>query len=382
MSRVVEHLAGLVRLASVSRLSNRPVIEYAKQVLHAVGWTTHAYTYRDGAGVEKINLVAAPAGQDVTAKMMALAFFCHTDTVPFAAGWAHALDPFVEDGMLYGCGACDVKGFLACLLVAAEENAGQCKDGLRIVLTADEEVGCVGAARLIADDVIRARQVVVGEPTGLQVARAGKGYCVAEVTVRGREAHSAHPAQGASAIHAAAAMILRLESYAADLERHRNELFSPAFTTLHVGTIVGGSAKNILAGECKFVVEWRPVPHPAAAAIAVTIGQLIQAEASLRPGIVVEVNVLRQQQGFETSAEADLVQELQAATGLGAGSIPFGSEASLFASRSEEIVVFGPGDMRVAHSERECVAIAELDAAVLIIERLMRGERLNGTGRP
>lgn len=372
MSTVVEHLMQLVRIASASSLSNRPVIEYAKQALNDTGWTTRELAYSDAAGVEKLNLVCAPAGQNVNRQDVDLAFFCHTDTVPCAAGWTRAIDPFVDGGNLYGCGACDVKGFLACLLVAAEHSMGLMRDGLRIVLTADEEVGCLGAARLIDGDVIRARQIVVGEPTGLRVARAGKGYCLAEVTVRGREAHSAHPAQGASAVHAAAAMVVRLEAFARELQEQRNELFSPAFTTLHVGTMSGGSAKNIVAGLCRFVVEWRPVPHPEADGIAIAIDGLVQAEVALRPGISAEVRVLRVQQGFETSANAALVQRVEAATRLAASSIPFGSEASLLAVRADEVVVFGPGDMGSAHSERECVAVAELNAAVQVICGLMR----------
>lgn len=252
--------------------------------------------------------------------MRGVGLFCHTDTVPFSAEWKRALDPFVDDaGLLYGRGACDVKGFLACLLVAAARSVCPTRDGLRIVLTADEEVGCLGAAQLVADDVIRARQIVVGEPTGLRVARARKGYCVAEVTVHGREAHSVHAAQGVSVIHAAAAMIVRLERFASELEEQRNEMFSPAWTSLHVGTIVGGSEKNIVAGACTFLVEWRPVPHTGADLVAATIERLMETEASLRPGIRVAVKVLREQQGFETPADAMLVQELQTASGFEAG---------------------------------------------------------------
>jgi acetylornithine deacetylase len=80
---------------------------------------------------------------------------------------------------------------------------------------------------------------------------------------------------------------------------------------------------------------------------------------------------LRRQPGFETSADAPLVRSVEALTHRPAASIPFGSEASLFAPLAEEVIVFGPGDMRTAHSSRECVAVAELDEAVACLRSLM-----------
>ena len=173
--------------------------------------------------------------------------------------------PIFKDGIIYGCGSCDVKGFLACLLTAIEST--KFKSGLRIVLTSDEEIGCIGASNLMAENVIHPRRAVIGEPTSLQPARAGKGYCLAEVTVRGQEAHSAHPGEGRSAIYGAARLITAIEEYAVQLAKTRNALFSPPFTSLNVGVIQGGTAKNIIAGECRFQLEWRPLPGPSSDAL-------------------------------------------------------------------------------------------------------------------
>src|SRR5260370_35923441 len=90
--------------------------------------------------------------------------------------------------------------------------------------------------------------------------RAGKGYCVAEITVRGREAHSAYPQIGASAIFRAARLIGRIEQIAAELKQDQRAGFDPPYTTLNVGLIEGGTAKNIIAGECRFTLEWRTIP--------------------------------------------------------------------------------------------------------------------------
>ena len=369
MSGTVDHLMELIRIPSVSAMPNRPVVEYAAGVLGGIGWTARQVVYVDAAGIEKVNLIAAPAGQDVDALEVELAFVCHTDTVPYAADWAGATEPHVENGMVHGCGACDVKGILACLLAAAESCAGRYVDGLRIVLTADEEVGCVGAWRLLREGEIRARRMVIGEPTLLHVARAGKGYCLARMTFTGREAHSSLPEMGASAIFAAARMIVVLEELAERLKDEQNAVFEPPYTTLNVGTIQGGSAKNIIPGRCEFLVEWRPVPGDDL--VLATIEGLIEEFHAADEDFRCTIEVLRQQAGFETAADAPLVKAIEEATGLGATSIPFGSEASVFAATAEEIVVFGPGDMRTAHSNRECVAVAQLDEAVAVMCGLM-----------
>jgi len=368
---VVEHLEQLIRIPSVSTMSNRPVIEYAAEVLRGLGWTTRELVYRDAGDIEKVNLIASPPGQDVSAKAVELAFVCHTDTVPFAEGWTEATEPQEEEGAVHGCGACDVKGILACLLTAAAATEGSYMDGLRIVLTADEEIGCIGAARLLESEEIRARRMVIGEPTQLHVARAGKGYCLARMVFTGEEAHSAHPGEGVSAIFAAARMIVVLEELAEQLQEEANDLFDPPYTTLNIGLIQGGTAKNVVPGRCEFLVEWRPIPGDDL--VLATIEGLVEEFEEADPEFECSIELLRQQAGFETAYDASLVRGIETATGRPAGAIPFGSEASLFAAVADEIVVFGPGDMRTAHSDRECVPVAELDEAVSVMLSLMRG---------
>lgn len=375
MRPVEEYLADLIRVPSVSRLSNRPVIDYVCTTLEPAGWHFREQVYRDAEDIEKINLIASPPGANVQETVVDLALVCHTDTVPFSAFWARATDPFVEDGKLYGCGACDVKGFLACALaVALDPTSRPVSQGLRLILTAEEEIGCVGASKLIESRCIRPRRVLIGEPTSLQPARAGKGYCLAQVNVFGKEAHSAHPQQGASAIYAATELIAEIRKIEKDLEADRNDFFIPGFTTINVGTIQGGTAKNIVAGQCTFLLEWRPLPKQPQ---DVVIKRVRQAATSLEQAwqgaIRYDVRVTRTQPGFETRADAELVLKLEEMSGKSAIAIPFGSEAPYFATVAEEVVVFGPGDMRTAHSDRECVPLSELHAAVDFLQRLTNG---------
>jgi acetylornithine deacetylase len=372
MKTVVEHLSNLICIPSPSFLSNRPIVDYAVQALQKARWHSREMIYRDAAGVEKINLIAAPLHHDLDDTTAELALVCHTDTVPYSRDWPQALEPLIIDGLLHGCGACDVKGFLACLLTSiTDSDSSRLIDGLRLILTADEEIGCVGAARLVASGLIKLRRVVVGEPTSLHPARAGKGYCLAEVTVFGQEAHSAHPQKGRSAIYRAARLLSAIEEYSSLLAKEQHHFFSPAFTTLNIGTIQGGTAKNIIPGECKFQLEWRPIPGQAGDTVPAAISRIVDALRKADPDFQYELQLLRQQTGFETVANSKLVESIEAITGRAANSIPFGSEASLLASVAEEVVVFGPGDMQTAHSPRECVPLDELDKAVRCLQRLM-----------
>lgn len=369
MTRVVEHLESLIRIPSPSSVTNRPIIQYAEDVLHAAGWQTLRDIYTDPNGVDKINLIAAPPGRSANNREVDMAFFCHTDTVPYASAWTGALHPTHRDGFLHGCGACDVKGFLACLLASAESPHAQDFTNIRMVLTADEEIGCVGAKRLLAADLLHPKKLVIGEPTSLHPARAGKGYCLGRIMITGHEAHSAHPDRGASAINAAAHLLVALEKLAADLTTDSNLFFAPPFTTLNVGTIQGGTAKNIIPGMCTFQVEWRPIP--AASRIPAVIELAIEEQRRINPRIHYDFTIERQQQGFETPDDSRLVRSIEAFTSNPAVAIPFGSEASIFAPTCDEIVVFGPGDMTSAHSDRECVEIAQLHQAVSCIHSLM-----------
>ena len=357
--KVEKILLDLVAIPSVSPMSNAPVIDYSEKYLK--GWKIERYPYRDAAGVEKINLVATT--KRGTAE---LAFVCHTDTVPYDPEWAEAVRPVIRGGKVYGRGSCDVKGFLACVLAAIEgvKVAGP----MAILLTADEEVGCVGAKFLARKKVLRARHMVIGEPTGLRPVCAGKGYGLAEILVRGREAHSAFPSRGRSAIYDAARMVTALERVAKKLEGRKNRAFDPPFTTLNVGLIQGGTAKNIVAGECRITVEWRPVPGQAGDWAA----QLIREALEGLKEIDAQFDVKRLDPAFEPSATGHLAGLVESLTGRSATTVSFGTEAAHLSAMTTEAIVFGPGDMTVAHRSGEFVPVKDLNQCVETLVALMK----------
>jgi acetylornithine deacetylase len=224
---------------------------------------------------------------------------------------------------------------------------------------------------LLTSRLIRPKRAVVGEPTSLQPARAGKGYCLAEITVFGQEAHSALPQNGKSAIYRAAHLIGAIEELAEKLVKKQHEFFDPGFTTINLGTIHGGTAKNIIPGQCVFQLEWRPIPGQSAEMVPAAVSQTVQEIQARDPDFRWSMQTVRRQDGFETAADSDLVASLSALAGRQPTSIPFASEASLLAGLAQEVVVFGPGDMGTAHSNRECVPLCELTEAVEILKALM-----------
>src|SRR5688572_13591644 len=237
MTTVTDTLAKLVSIDSVSARSNAEIIDYLAARCAAAGMAVNRFPYTDDAGVEKVNLVAQTsvcdsqsggaiqASQTEVCATVELALVGHTDTVPYDPSWTQATSLTEREGKLYGRGACDTKAFIAAALTAVEGlDLSQLKRPLALVFTADEEIGCLGAKRLADANTFRARYAIVGEPTSLQPMRAGKGYCLAEITVKGSEAHSAYPAIGVSANFRAARLITAIERIAEELKEETQKI--------------------------------------------------------------------------------------------------------------------------------------------------------------
>ena len=217
--------------------------------------------------------------------------------------------------------------------------------------------------RLLASTSLRIRSAIVSEPTSLRPGIAGKGYGLARIRVEGREAHSAFPRQGISAITVAARFITRIESLVARWSNASDSLFDPPRTTVNVGLIEGGTAKNIIAGACSFLVEWRPVPAEPPRNVLTELEWLADQLRMEEPHARIHIEPLRAEPGFAPAAKGPLLQRLTTLLGLPRAvvGISFGSEASRLARIADEVIVIGPGDMHTAHSDRECVPIAELE---------------------
>lgn len=370
MSDTKQTLTELVRIDSVSSRSNAEIIDYLGRRCDALKLKTQRYSYRDEHDVEKINLLAL-AGTDFSDNtQVELALVGHTDTVPYDPNWSAATNLTERDGKLYGRGSCDTKGFIAAALSAVESlDLTRLSKPLALIFTSDEEIGLRGAKYLAQIKPLRARYSIVGEPTSLQPIRAGKGYSLAEVIVKGREAHSAYPALGASAVFRAARLINHLEAIAEELRNDQHPAFDPAYTTLNVGVIHGGTAKNVLAGECRFTLEWRPIPTQPSEHVLHLFNAAIEKERQADPSFACEVEASRADSGFETAPDSPLIQLLEKATGLKSGTVAFGTEGAQIQLLGSEPVVIGPGDIREAHRTGEFVPLRELGRCTEILKQ-------------
>src|SRR6266704_879185 len=353
-------LRDLVAIDSVSSRSNAEIISYLTERCESAGFVTKSFSHIDESGAEKINLLALAGDAFTESPHVELALIGHTDTVPYDRQWTEALRLTEKDGQLFGRGACDTKAFIAAALTAVESlDLAKMKRPLALIFTADEDIGCLGAKRLASAKPLQARYAIVGEPTSLQPVRAGKGYCLAQITVRGHEAHSAYPQLGVSAIFGAARLVERIEKIAAELKNDQRPDFDPPYTTLNVGLIDGGTAKNVVAGECGFTLEWRSIPGQQSEHVLKLVQQAAADLQSQNPNFTCEIDAARADESFETSADSQVVRFLEEHSGKTSGTVALGAEA----------VVFGPGDIRVAHRTGEFVPVDQLDRCVTILRQ-------------
>lgn len=369
-------LRDLVGFDTTSRNSNLPLIEHVADYLSDHGAATRLIPSADGA---KANLFAT-IGPDIPGGVVLSG---HSDVVP-VDGQNWSTDPFAlteADGKLYGRGSADMKGFIACALAMAPRFAEMdLNRPIHFAFSYDEEVGCLGVGRLIdvvLSELPRPAAVIVGEPTGMQIASAHKGICAMTTTVRGREAHSSRPQDGVNAISAAASLVSYLYRLCDELaETDRDDRFEPPFTTFNVGQIGGGDAINIIARECLLNWEFRPIPGADPADIIARVEAWVKDELLPRmlatdPSCAVEsicefvVPPLDAPEGSVAEAIA------RKATGLNStGTVAFVTEASLFADAGVPAIVCGPGDIAQAHQPDEFIEITQLDSCLGFLERI------------
>jgi acetylornithine deacetylase len=299
----------------------------------------------------------------------------HTDVVP-VEGQAWSSDPFTlraAKGRVYGRGACDMKGFDAiCLAMIPEFQQAALKRPVHIMLSYDEEVGCRGALDTIARfgrDLPRPGAAIVGEPTLMQVADAHKSIATYRTLVQGKEAHSAKPHLGASAVEAACALVTELYRFAESLETNKDPRFDPPFSTVHVGIIHGGTARNILAKQCVFYWEFRGLPGVAQNLALAHIDAY--AARITNPKVRVETQTEAEVPGLipaPGSAAEELALKLARAERT--VTVSYASEAGQFQAAQIPTVVCGPGSIEQAHQPDEYIEVSELEAGIGFMRRL------------
>ncbi|HEX6979905.1 MAG TPA: acetylornithine deacetylase [Alphaproteobacteria bacterium] len=374
----IDMLRRLVAFDTTSRDSNLALIEFVRDYLK-----THGVDSRlvfDEAG-KKANLFATLGPSDKPGLMLS----GHTDVVP-VDGQEWSSDPFKvvqRDGRLYGRGTCDMKGFIAVALALTPEFlAARLTTPIHLAFSYDEEVGCIGVRRLIAELArmdVRPFACVVGEPTEMKVIRAHKGKLSVRGHVRGFECHSSLAPRGVNAIQYAAEVIAYLNRMARRIAEHGpfDHGFDIPHTTVHTGLIQGGTALNIVPKDCWFDFEFRHLPADDPRALLGEVQRFAADELepqmrAVHPDTGFRWEELSSFPGLDTSEDAAITEMAKAASGGNStGKVAFGTEAGLFDEAGIPTIICGPGSIDQAHKPDEFVTLDQLAQCETFLRRLV-----------
>jgi acetylornithine deacetylase len=378
IQRSIEILEALVGFDTTSHKSNLALIAWIESYLDRFGVAHERIPDRTGT---KANVWATIGPPGTPGYILS----GHTDVVP-VDGQSWLSDPFrlsLRDGRLYGRGATDMKGFVACCLAAVPEMAARkLARPIHLAISYDEEVGCVGVRGMIARlqrSPVKPAGCFVGEPTLMGVVIGHKGKRSLRVTVRGETCHSSLAPRGVNAVEYAARLIVRIREIAERLAREgaRDPLYDVPYTTGHTGVVSGGTALNIVPDRCVFEFEFRSIAADNVDALVeevIAYGRdvLEPAMKAVAPAAGITFEDKSGFPGLETPAAADLVRFTKQLAGTSDhAKVAYGTEAGLFAAAGIPSVVIGPGSIDQAHKADEFVAVSELEKCGGFLERLV-----------
>ncbi|MEM9127142.1 MAG: acetylornithine deacetylase, partial [Pseudomonadota bacterium] len=310
----------------------------------------------------------------------------HTDVVP-VDGQPWDTDPFTvveKDGKYFGRGTCDMKGFDALAIWAlVEAHNADLKRPMQLALSFDEEIGCTGAPPMIEamQQVLpKGSAVIVGEPSTMQAVTGHKGSFGYDTHMVGFEVHSSIMHTGVNAIMEAAPLV----QWANEQNAHNQTanpsqtaaVFNPPWSTLHVGMIQGGTAHNITAKDCRFMMDFRIVPDERKADWRdAYLQQVREAERRMKavhPEARIDVSENFSIPGLVPEQDGEAEALVRALTGDNAGHVvSYGTEAGQFQEAGYSAVICGPGDIAQAHQPNEFITISQFNAGQKFMERLV-----------
>ena len=366
----------LIAFPTVSRDSNLALIEFVQEYLASHGVESNLVMSDCGG---KANLYAT-IGPDQPGGVVLSG---HTDVVPVDDQEWHS-DPFTvveADGKLFGRGTCDMKSFIAIALALVPEM-NRLTRPVHLALSYDEEVGCLGAPRLIEalkSHVPEPAAVIVGEPTSMQAVTAHKGIFHFYTHVTGHEAHSSQQHRGVPAVMYAA----RLVNWLAERQRsnarvaNTDSAFEPAYTTLHCGEIHGGTAHNICARHCSFVTDIRTLPSEDPMTYFEALKSYARDELepemhAVHPDTGIEFDVHAAVPGFEVADDDPAVVLVKQLTGQNGTEVAaYGAESGQFQQAGFNVVMCGPGSIDQAHQPDEYISLTQVHHGVDFLRRLI-----------
>jgi acetylornithine deacetylase len=392
---LIETACDLVRLPSVNPMGREVsgeeyyehrVTDYLQRLFQRLGLPWHRQTVAPG----RDNIVARLDGAVPPEQGGPLLLLeAHQDTVPVDGMTIPPWTPQVRDGRLYGRGACDIKGAMACLLTAVsrlQEERPPALPTIVIACAVNEEFGGAGAPELAqlwqpggSSLLPRAPDAaIVAEPTELNVVVAHKGVVRWRCHTRGRAAHSSQPDRGDNAIYRMAGVVAALEQYARDVVPQRGEHRLVGRPTLSVGMIYGGLSVNTVPDHCTIELDRRLVPGEDPQQAVQHLRDYLVAQAG-DPGAshieheppFIVMPALPDDHNGPLAARLSRVIRAVGGPGQCLG-VPYGTDAPALAARGIPTVVFGPGALAQAHTADEWVALDQLQAATEILCQFCR----------
>ena len=367
----------LIAFPTISDRSNLTMIDHLAERLEDAGARVHVFPDESG---QKANLFATLGPE----RDGGIVLSGHSDVVPVAdQEWSS--DPFVmyeSDGLLYGRGSCDMKGFIAAATAMAPLFAERVRDRpLHFSFTYDEEVGCFGAGALV--ESLRALDLrpgvaLIGEPTMMRVIEGHKGCNEYTTHFHGQAGHGSGPDKGVNAVEYAARFVTRLLALKDQLRARApaDSRFDPPWTTINTGALNGGVAHNVIPSHASVDWEMRPVQQIDVAFVKDDLHRfctetLLPEMLAVCPEADISTEIVGEVAGLLPSDPNEARRIMMELTGSNdASTVAFGTEAGIFQAYGMSAVVCGPGSINQAHKADEYVSRDQLAQCIAMLEGL------------
>ncbi|WP_394890447.1 acetylornithine deacetylase [Mesorhizobium sp. AaZ16] len=372
-------LDGLVSCNTVSSKSNLNIVDYISSYLRL--HNVEPVLIHDETGL-KANVFATIGDPSKPGYVLS----GHTDVVPIEGqDWKKKPFALTRDGdRLYGRGTTDMKGFVACVLAMVPQLSSlSLERPIHLAFSYDEEVGCHGVHGLIEHLKNNAATPVaafIGEPSGMDVVEAHKGSYGMITNVTGLACHSSRPDIGVSAINAAVQIVNLLQASAEEFaEKPSTTLaFGLPYTTVGVGVMRGGTARNLVPGDCRIEWDIRSIQPEERELVKRRLSTLI--EDTLLPemravfeGSRIESEVVYDVPPLVQEPDSEAVRLAKRFAGANSASvIDYGTEAGFFQRAGIPSVVCGPGSFSEAHIEDEWISVGQIQKCLDFLEALVR----------
>ena len=321
--------------------------------------------------LNRANLIFEIKGAAEGLKLLATG---HLDTVPPGnCPWQH--DPFgaeIEDGLIYGRGAADMKGSVAAMLyaIARMKRKGiMPKQDILFLATAGEEMFCQGALHFVdKNGMENIGAVLVGEPSNGDLLLAHKGAAWLEVTTYGKTAHGSMPDLGVNAVMSMNVFLTALARQSFQAEKH-SLLGLP---TISVNKIEGGVAINVVPDSCKCKIDIRTIPGQNEDDVKILIEKAIAEATECCPEFKADYKFLCSLPSvgcIPNDKIIDCAVECADREMKQRGVNYFTDASALIGDKKMPLIIYGPGDDKQAHQPDEYLSMSKYFEAIEFYEK-------------